>query len=132
MDDQCNSAQYKHFHFKMVLSDCTVRNGNGEHDQLCVFFLYDLSHQECHKYTTVNQVSIMQILGWVTDKTFVCLRKQLTREVAPSKCADVSDNTCTAQRTRKRSPDPCFPELVLQQVHRAPDTTFARLTCAEK
>ena len=62
-----------------------------------MLFLSDLSRQECHRYTTVNQVSTMQLLGWVTDKTNVCLRRQLTREFAPSKCADVSDNTCTAQ-----------------------------------
>ena len=56
----------------------------------------------------------------------------VTREFAPSKCADVSDNTCTAQSTRKGSLDPSFPELALQQVHRAPHTIFARLTCAEE
>ena len=49
-----------------------------------------------------------------------------TREFAPPECADVSDNACTAQSTRKGSLDPSFPELVVQQVHRATDTIFAR------
>ena len=42
-----------------------------------MLFLSDLSRQECHKYTTVNQASTMQLLGWVTDETDVCLRRQL-------------------------------------------------------
>ena len=48
-----------------------------------------------------------------------------TREFAPPECADVSDNACTAQSTRKGSLNPSFPELVLQQAHRAPDMIFA-------
>ena len=42
-----------------------------------MLFLSDLSRQECHRYTTVNQVSTMQLLGWVTDETDVCSRRQL-------------------------------------------------------
>ena len=42
-----------------------------------MLFLSDLSRQECHRYTTVNQVSTMQLLGWVMDETNVCLRRQL-------------------------------------------------------
>ena len=42
-----------------------------------MLFLSDLSRQECRRYTTVNQVSTMQLLGWVTDETDVCLRRQL-------------------------------------------------------
>ena len=42
-----------------------------------MLFLSDLSRQECHRYTTINQVSTMQLLGWVTDETDVCLRRQL-------------------------------------------------------
>ena len=36
-----------------------------------------------------------------------------------------------AQSARKGSLNPSFPELVLQQVHRAPDTIFARLVRGE-
>ena len=42
-----------------------------------MLFLSDLSRQERHRYTTVNQVSTMQLLGWVMDETDVCLRRQL-------------------------------------------------------
>ena len=52
----------------MILSDGLTNS------ECC--FLSDLSRQECHKYTTVNQVSTMQLLGWVTDETDVCLRGQ--------------------------------------------------------
>ena len=41
-------------------------------------FLSDLSRQECHRYTTVNQVSKLKLLGQVTYETDVCLRKQLS------------------------------------------------------
>ena len=34
-----------------------------------MLFLSDLSRQECQRYTTVNQVSTLQLLGWVTDMT---------------------------------------------------------------
>ena len=53
-----------------------------------------------------------------------------TREFAPP-VRDISDNACSAQSARKGSLEPSFPEVALQQIHRAPDTIFSRLTCAE-
>ena len=43
-----------------------------------MLFLSDLCRQECHRYTTVFQVSTLQLLGWVTDETDVYLRRQLS------------------------------------------------------
>ena len=47
--------------------------------------LTNLSRQECHRYTTVNQVSTMQLLGWVTDETDVCPRRQFLLFLSPHK-----------------------------------------------
>ena len=85
-----------------------------------MLFLSDLSRQECHRYTTVNQDSTLQLLGWVTDEivyadTSYCFSAD-TREFAPPECADVSDNACTAQSTRKGSLDPNFNKYTEHQI----------------
>ena len=43
----------------------------------CCFCLISVARNVTGTYTTVNQVSTMQLLGWVTDETDVCLRRQL-------------------------------------------------------
>ena len=64
-----------------------------------MLFLSDLSRQECHRHTTVNQVSTMQLLGWVTDETDVCSR-QLTHENSHLQSARTFSRTRTSSSTR--------------------------------